>query len=81
MSEYNEQYKEVVQLTQHDYPPTEAMKWENQELYPFLEVLRIYEERLLNRKDVLRDIDKRLKEIENRVDSANRRSRYAPHKR
>ena len=80
-SDYDEKFKDIVQMTARDLPETEAMKWENQQLYPFLEVLRIYEERLLNRKEILRDIDKRLKEIESRVDGANRRSRYKAYQR
>lgn len=76
MSEYGEPQRDVVNMKFIDVSPLELAKWENDDLYPFLEVFKFYEERLLNRKEVLRDINARMAEIDKSTFEENRRYRF-----
>lgn len=79
-TEYNEQMQDIIGMESHDVPISEAVKWETEKLYPFLEVVRLYEERMLNRPEVIRAVDKRLNDIDAKAESSNRRNRYKTHK-
>lgn len=68
--------QDLIQVENHDVTTSEATRWENEELYPFLEVVLFYEEKLLNRPEVVRDIKARLKKIETQTEHQNRRTRY-----
>lgn len=79
-TDYNEQMKDIILMESHDVPILEAVKWETEKLYPFLEVVRLYEEKMLNRKEVLNAVDRRLNDIDAKAESSNRRNRYKTHK-
>ena len=72
-SPYNEQMQDVVQIENKDLPPIAADRWENEKVYPFLEAILFFEEKLLNRKTVVRDIKARLRKIDAKAETHNKR--------
>lgn len=73
---YGEASKEMISIENHDVSPLEAEGWENTDLYPFLECVLFYEKKLLNRKDVIKEVEARLKKIDEKVNKSSRRQRW-----
>lgn len=63
VSPYNRDMRDMVQIRNLDATATEAIEWEKNDLFPFLKAVQFYEVRLMNRKEVLKDIEARLREI------------------
>ena len=75
-SAYDDAMKDMISIKQRDLSESDALRWENEQLYPFLECVLFYEQRLLNRPEVVKDIEKRLKEIDAAVEKRSKRNRW-----
>jgi hypothetical protein len=63
MGEYDEHFKDVIQVRSMDIPESDAVRFDHSDVLPFLKVIQFYESRLLKRPEVLEDIKKRLRVI------------------
>ncbi len=63
MSEFDEHFRDVIGVRSMDVGESEAVAYDHTDVLPFLKTIQFYEKRLLNRPQVMRAIEERLKEI------------------
>jgi hypothetical protein len=63
MSPWNSYFEDVINVRSEDVPDSEAVVYDHTDVLPFLKTIQFYEKRLLNRPEVMKAIEKRLREI------------------
>ena len=63
VSPYDFKMKDMIQVKNLDVTESEAIEWEKNDLFPFLKAVQFYETRLLKRREVLKDVEARLRDI------------------
>lgn len=63
VSPYDSKMQDMIGIKNLDVTESEAIEWEKNDLFPFLKAVQFYETRLLKRKEVLRDVEARLRAI------------------
>lgn len=63
MSPFDEHFRDVIEVRSMDITESQAIEYDHTDVLPFLKTIQFYESKLLNRPEVMRAIEKRLREI------------------
>jgi hypothetical protein len=63
MSPFDDRFKDVIGVRSLEVPESDAIAYDHTDVLPFLKTIQFFEKRLMNRPEVMRAIEKRLREI------------------